>query len=65
LEYIFKECLFLAPKIYAGIINDNKYKSKIKGYTKAKDISFEELKTLLISNNKLKLSHNKWFKSLI
>jgi len=65
LEYIFKEAIFLGPKIYAGITEDNKYISKIKGYTKAKDISFNELKTLLNYDNKLKLSHNKWFKSLI
>lgn len=65
LEYIFKECLFLGPKIYAGITNDNKYICKIKGYTKPKDISFNDMKSLLNYDNKLKLSHNKWFKSLI
>jgi hypothetical protein len=65
LEYIFKEAIFLGPKIYAGITEDNKYISKIKGYTKAKDISFNELKLLLNNNSSLKLSHNKWFKSLI
>jgi hypothetical protein len=36
LEYIFKEAVFLGPKIYAGITFDNKYISKIKGYTKPK-----------------------------
>jgi hypothetical protein len=65
LEYIFKESVFLGPKIYAGIIDDNKYICKVKGYTKAKDISFNEIKSLLNYNNKLKLSHTKWFKSLI
>ena len=32
LEHIFKECIFLGPKLYAGITVDNKYISKFKGY---------------------------------
>jgi hypothetical protein len=65
LEYIFKEGIFLGPKIYAGITNDNKYICKIKGYKNPKDISFNDLKSLLNKENKLNLSHKKWFKSLI
>jgi hypothetical protein len=65
LEYIFKEGIFLGPKIYAGITNDNKYICKIKGYKNPKDISFNDLKSLFNKNNKLNLSHKKWFKSLI
>ena len=38
---------------------------KIKGYKNPKDISFDDLKSLLIKDNKLNLYHEKWFKSLI
>jgi hypothetical protein len=64
LEYTFKEVVFLGPKIYAGITENNKYISKIKGYKNPRDISFDELKSLLIKENKLNLSHKKWYKSL-
>jgi hypothetical protein len=59
LEYIFKEVVFLGPKIYGGITDDNKYICKIKGYKNPKDISFDELKFLLNKDNKLNLSHKK------
>ena len=63
LEYIFKDSIYLGPKIYAGITQNNDYICKIKGF---KDkVPFEDLKTLLIKDNKLTLSHVKWFRSLI
>lgn len=63
--FIFKEAIFLGPKIYAGITDDNKYICKIKGYKNPKDISFGDLKFLLNKDNKLNLSDEKWFKLLI
>ena len=60
LEYIFKDSIYLGPKIYAGITQNNDYICKIKGF---KDR--EDLKNLLIKDNKLSLSHVKWFRSLI
>ena len=63
LEYIFKDSIYLGPKIYAGITQNNDYICKIKGF---KDkVPFEDLKNLLIKDNKLSLSHVKWFRSLI
>ena len=43
LEYVLKEGLFLGPKIYAGITNDDKYICKIKGYKKPNEVSFNDL----------------------
>ena len=66
LEYKFKEAIFLGPKIYAGITNDEKYICKIKGFKNSKLISFTDLKSLLNKDSKpLTLHHDKWFRSLI
>jgi hypothetical protein len=65
LEYIFKDCVFLGPKIYAGITEDGRrYICKIKGYKNAKSIPLEDMKSLLRKDSNLTLSHNKWFRSL-
>uniref|UniRef100_A0A896YU35 DNA-directed DNA polymerase n=1 Tax=Coniophora olivacea TaxID=85977 RepID=A0A896YU35_9AGAM len=64
LEYIFKDVVFLAPKIYAGVTTEGNYICKIKGYKNAKNIAFEDMKSLLKNNANLELSHNKWFRSL-
>jgi len=65
LEYIFDEVVFLGPKIYAGITTDGNYISKIKGFKDSKSIPFEKMKSLLIENSSLDLTHIKWFRSLI
>jgi DNA polymerase elongation subunit (family B) len=64
LEYIFKEAVFLGPKIYAGITTDNNYICKIKGFKDSKDIPFNDMKSLLKENASLNLQHNKWFRNL-
>jgi hypothetical protein len=64
LEYIFKEVVFLGPKIYAGITSDNNYICKIKGFKNSKDISFDQMKSLLNENASLNLNHTKWFRSI-
>lgn len=61
LEHIFNEAIFLAPKVYGGITDTYEY-VKAKG---AKNIiSFSDLKTLLIKDNKLVISQEKWYKNL-
>ena len=51
LENKFKEIVFLAPKLYGGITEDNKEIIKIKGL---KDrIKYDDLENLLIKNNKI------------
>ena len=47
LEYTFKEIVFLAPKIYAGITTDGQYICKVKGFKNAQSIPFEDMKSLL------------------
>lgn len=62
LEYRFKECVFLAPKVYGGILENGKELTKVKGFKNT--VSYPELKSLLDQNSKLELNQNKWFKSI-
>jgi hypothetical protein len=62
LENIFKEIVFLSPKVYAGITIDGKEISKVKGYKNK--ISFELLKSLLIKDSSLELNQEKWKKNM-
>jgi hypothetical protein len=73
LEKIFKEAVFIGPKVYGGITEDSKETIKAKGY-KNKDqftheqIKFKTLKSLLTLSenneiNKIELTHEKWFRS--
>ena len=62
LEYIFKDAVFLAPKVYAGLTLENKEIMKIKGY-KYK-VPFKEFKKLIIKDYNLKLKQTKWFKNI-
>jgi DNA polymerase type B, organellar and viral len=64
LEYVFTDCVFLGPKIYAGITEDGKYICKIKGFKNASNVPLDGLKKLLIKEGSLKLKHNKWFRNL-
>jgi|SRR5882757_6060655 len=57
LEYIFKEGVFLGPKIYAGITTDNKYICKVKGYKNSDEINFLQMKSLLIKDSSLEFFH--------
>jgi hypothetical protein len=67
LEYEFKEAIFLAPKVYGGILQNSTSKNlkeivKIKGFKNL--IKFKDLKSLLIKDSFLKLKQEKWFRSL-
>jgi DNA polymerase type B, organellar and viral len=65
LESISKEAVFLAPKVYGLVDKDTGQEIiKVKGY-KNKNITFNELKSLLKLNKKLELNHEKWFKSIV
>ena len=63
LEYIFKDSVYLGPKIYAGITSDNEYICKIKGFKNS--IDFDLMKSLLVKDSSLNLQHIKWFRSLV
>ena len=64
LENSFKEIVFLGPKIYSGITIENKTITKIKGFKIAKELNFEQIKSLLLENSNLNLNHVKWFRSI-
>jgi len=62
LEYDFDEAVFLAPKVYGGIIKKDKTEiTKIKGFKNK--VSYKNLKSLLNKNKSLSLSHKKWHKN--
>lgn len=65
LEYIFNEAIFIAPKVYGAIFSTEKgdeVVTKIKGFKN--EVSYKDLKSLLIKNNKLTLNQDKWFKNI-
>jgi hypothetical protein len=62
LEYIFNEAVFLAPKVYAGLLEDGSQITKIKGFKN--QLPYSDLLTLLDKDSKLELNQNKWFKSI-
>lgn len=62
-----KKAVFLAPKVYALITDDNKLVIKVKGVTQEylKDISFYDLEKLLIKDSSMEFNQEKWFKNVI
>jgi hypothetical protein len=62
LENIFKEAIFLGPKVYGGISENGIELTKVKGY---KDhLKYSDLKTLLVKDKSLELIHEKWFRNI-
>ena len=57
LEYIFDEATFLAPKVYGGITETGEL-TKVKGFKN--EVSYSDLKSLLIKDSKLELNQDKW-----
>jgi hypothetical protein len=57
LENQFKEAIFLAPKVYSGILEDNSEITKVKGFTKK--LTYSDIKPLLVKDSKLELKHDK------
>jgi hypothetical protein len=67
LEYLIKEAVFLAPKVYALITEDGKTIIKIKGITQDtnSDISFNTIDDLLVKDTSKEFSQEKWFKKTL
>ena len=61
LEQFFDQAVFLAPKVYGGVVDENEY-VKIKGFKNS--ISYASLSDLLTNKNKLSLIQEKWYKNL-
>jgi hypothetical protein len=63
LEYKIKEGIFLAPKTYSLILEDNDKVTKIKG-SKMRNIPFDIFKDLLNKDSTLTLVQDKWFRDV-
>lgn len=61
LEHIFKEAVFLAPKVYGGITDNYEY-VRVKGLKNP--IKFDNLLSLLIKNEKLEINQDKWYRNI-
>ena len=63
LEYFSKKSIFLSPKVYFSLTNEQEI-CKLKGFnlSKNKDITFSDFENLLVKNNKLILNQDKWYK---
>lgn len=62
LENMMKQGVFIAPKVYGGILTDKTEFTKVKGFKDT--IKFLQLKSLLNKSiSKLDLNQEKWFRS--
>jgi len=66
LENIIKKGIFLAPKVYALLTEDNKVIIKVKGLNKEgiEQLSLEDFENLLFKDNSKKILQNKWFRNI-
>ena len=66
LEYTCNKAVFLAPKVYGLITNDNRQIIKIKGLTKKSiaNLNIEDIESLLYKNSYMEIPNIKWFKSI-
>ena len=68
LEYVIKNAVFLAPKVYGLITEDGKEIVKVKGVTPDaltnESITFDNLTNLLIQNTHKDFTQEKWHKSI-
>ena len=62
MEYKIKKGIFLAPKVYALLLDDDTEVVKIKG-SKIK-MKISDLEPLLLKDSNLKIVQEKWFKNL-
>lgn len=62
LENVFKKVVYLSPKVYGGITQDDKEYVKVKGYKNS--LPYKKLEPLLTKDNKLVLTNIKWYKDL-
>jgi hypothetical protein len=61
LDHIFKEAVFLAPKVYGGITSEYEY-VKVKGLKNP--IPYDKLEPLLQKGSHLEVSQNKWYRNV-
>jgi len=68
LEYTVEKAVFLAPKVYALILEDGTEIIKVKGLTPKtilnENIHFSDIASLLIQDSSREFTQEKWFKSI-
>jgi len=64
LENICKKAIFLSPKVYLLITNENKVIYKVKGLSHDVQMSLDDFNSLLVKDTLLKTIQTKWFKNL-
>jgi DNA polymerase type B, organellar and viral len=69
LEYVIKKAVFLAPKVYALITEDQNEIVKVKGITQEaltkEGIHYDNLAKLLIQGSSRALTQDKWYKNIM
>lgn len=66
MENFYKKSVYIAPKVYAGVLSDNKKFIKIKGLKQdiAKTVNYSDIEKLLVRGNEFIINQEKWFKDL-
>ena len=64
IEHICKEAIFLAPKVYCLLTEDNEVIYKAKGLKHEVELTMNDFKILLHKDTLLKKSQTKWFRNL-
>lgn len=64
LELICKKAIFLAPKVYCLLTENNELIYKVKGLNNKVNLTFEDFESLLNKNSILEKNHEKWFKQM-
>ena len=64
LEHVLKKGIFIAPKVYCLVTEDNQFIYKVKGLNKNVTLTLSDFESLLNKDFKLEREQIKWFKSL-
>ena len=64
LEHVVKKAIFLAPKLYCLMTDNNEFITKTRGLSHDIKLQFEDFENLLFKNSEIIKNQNKWFKSL-
>ena len=69
LEHVIKKAVFLAPKVYAYVLEDGREVIKVKGLTAEAlsnhNIHFDDMEKLLVRDASLELNQDKWYKDVM
>ena len=65
LEYVIEQAVFIAPKVYGFITDDNKQILKVKGlsHEAINELQISDLELLLIKGGHKEVNHKKWYKT--